>query len=101
LDFKATTKNPLVQKMLRRLAKAAANEDIRRQMDAEDSFERILSRQSEEKDDRISELEEVNKEHVKTLEENAKALEDKDRALKENAKAFLRQALLRGPKKSA
>jgi hypothetical protein len=95
LDFKATTKNPLVLKMLRRLAKAAANEDIKRQMDAEDSFDRILSRQSEEKDDRINELEEGHKEkdkvleeNAKALKENAKALEEKDKALEENAKVL-------------
>jgi myosin heavy subunit len=88
LDFKATTKNPFVQKMLRRLAKAAANEDIKRQMDAEDSFDRIMARQSEEKDDRINELEEGHKEKDKALEEKDKALEEKDKALEENAKAL-------------
>ena len=49
LNYKTASKNPLVQKILRRLAKAANNEQIQRLMNAEDSFDRIMNRELQEK----------------------------------------------------
>ncbi len=76
LNYKISSENPLVQKMLRRLAKAASNEDILRLMNAEDSFDRIMNREMQEKNDKIEEL-------VNTIEEQAKEIEDMKRALEE------------------
>ena len=45
----SSNQNPLVQKILRRLAKAASIEKIQRQMDAEDSIDRMLARELQEK----------------------------------------------------
>ena len=81
LNYKTTSKNPLVQKMLRRLAKAVSNEKIQRQMDAEDSFDRIISREMKEKEDKINELEEENKEIKEELEALKRALEDMKKQL--------------------
>ena len=81
LNYKTTSKNPLVQKMLRRLAKAVSNEKIQRQMDAEDSFDRIISREMKEKEDKINELEEENKEIKEELEVLKRAFEDMKKQL--------------------
>ena len=78
LDYK-TSENPLVQKMLRRLANAASNEEIRRLMDAEDSFDRIMNREMQEKNDTIEE-------QANTIEEQAKAIEILKRALEDMKK---------------
>jgi hypothetical protein len=45
IQFETTSKNTLVKKMIRRLSKAASNEQIRKNMDAEDIMERILRRE--------------------------------------------------------
>ena len=43
-EVEPTHENPLVQKMLLRLAEAAKDEEIRRQMDVEDEIDRIFER---------------------------------------------------------
>ena len=68
-EVEPTHKNPLVQKMLRRLAKAASIEKIQRQMDAEDSLDRMITRELQEKDDKIIELEDEIKDLKRALEE--------------------------------
>ena len=86
LNYKTTSKNPLVQKMLRRLAKAVSNEKIQRQMDAEDSFDRIISREMKEKEDKINELEEENKgikEENKGIKEENKGIKEENKEIKE------------------
>ena len=49
LNFKKESKNPLVKKMVKRLSKAASNEAIKKGMDAEDSIERLINREADEK----------------------------------------------------
>ena len=95
LNYKTTSKNPLVQKMLRRLAKAASIEKIQRQMDAEDSIDRMLARELQEKDDKITELEDEIKGIKGDVEEKGKKLEEKDKKLEEKDKAIedLKRAL--------
>ena len=48
IDFQKSLDNPLVNKMVKRLSKAAADEDVRRTMEGEDHLDRLLSQQSSE-----------------------------------------------------
>ena len=48
IDFQKSLDNPLVNKMVRRLSKAAADEEVRRTMEGEDHLDRLLSQQSSE-----------------------------------------------------
>ena len=80
LDYK-TSENPLVQKMLRRLAKAASDAEILRLMNAEDSFDRIMNREMQEKNDKIEEL-------VNTIEEQDKKIAEQHNAIEEMKRAF-------------
>jgi hypothetical protein len=63
LDFKGDTNEPIVQKMLNRLQRAIADDEMRHKMDVEDEIERILEREakkvSAEKDQIIAEKDEV------------------------------------------
>ena len=81
LDYNTTSNNPLVQKMLRRLAKAASNVDILRLMNAEDSFDRIMNREMQEKNDIIEEQD-------KKLEEQDKKIEEQDKKIEEQHKSI-------------
>jgi len=71
LHFKKETKNPLVEKMVKRLSKAVANEEIKRAMDAEDSIERLIKR----------ELDEKLKEYEEKLQENEIKLQEKEQEM--------------------
>jgi uncharacterized damage-inducible protein DinB len=55
LDFQGDDNEPLVQKMLSRLERAHADEDIRRIMDAEDEIDRAFAREMKKKDVIIAE----------------------------------------------
>lgn len=59
LDFQGETDDPLIKKMLDRLGRAIANEEIRDNMDVEDELERIFDREMKklaaEKDEIIAE----------------------------------------------
>jgi uncharacterized membrane-anchored protein YjiN (DUF445 family) len=48
------SKNPLVKKIVKRLSKAASNETIKRKMDAEDMIERLVSRETKERLQKIT-----------------------------------------------
>ena len=81
-EFKKDTQNPLVKKMVKRLSKAAADEKIRRIMDAEDMIERLVNRESEGKLKDLSEkyekkLEDERKENQDNLEKERKENQDK------------------------
>ena len=101
LDYKAS-ENPLVQKMLRRLAKAASDAEILRQMNAEDSFDRIMNREMQEKNDtieaqqktiedqgdKIEEQGDKIEEQGKKIEEQGKKIEQQDKAIEDLKRAF-------------
>jgi hypothetical protein len=59
LDFQGDTNDPLIKKMLDRLGRAIANEEIRDNMDVEDELDRIFDREmkklADEKDEIIAE----------------------------------------------
>lgn len=62
IDFKKLSKNLLVQKIVRRLSKAAADVEVKKIMEAEDMIARLINRANEEKfqetEEKIQELEE-------------------------------------------
>jgi hypothetical protein len=55
LDFQGDTNDPLVKKMLDRLGRAIASEEIRDLMDVEDELDRIFDREMKKKDEIIAE----------------------------------------------
>jgi hypothetical protein len=102
VDFKGQQVNPLVQKIVRRLKKAAASEKLREEMDAEDAIDRILGKKDEiieEKDAIIKQKESLLEEKDSLLEEKDSLLEqerqDKERLLEEleQLKAFMKSKL--------
>jgi hypothetical protein len=78
-DFTGDDNDPLVQKMLNRLLRAIADDELRRKMDFEDEIERILARESQktsaEKDVIIAEKEQVISEKEQVISEQEKELE--------------------------
>jgi hypothetical protein len=73
LDFKGDINDPLLRKMIERLGRAIASEDIREKMDVEDEiyriFERELQKLSSEKDAIIAEERQKNEDLQKEIEE--------------------------------
>ncbi|NJL74650.1 MAG: hypothetical protein HC892_06045 [Saprospiraceae bacterium] len=63
LDFQGNTDDPLVKKMIERLGRAIASEEIREKMDVEDELDRIFEREMKklaaQKDKIIAEKEEI------------------------------------------
>jgi len=78
LEYIPKNKNPLVRKIVRRLSRAAADESIRHRMDTEDSFERIISRETSEK----------TKELLQVIEQRDNALEEKEKVINEKEKVI-------------
>lgn len=76
LDFQGDTNDPLVKKMLDRLGRAIANEEIRDLMDVEDELDRIFDREMRKKDEIIAEKEEIIAEKDKLLIEEKKRAEE-------------------------
>jgi hypothetical protein len=84
LDFQGDTGDPLVKKMVDRLGRAIASEEIRDLMDVEDELDRIFDREMRKKDEIIAEKEEIIAEKDKLLiEEKKRAEEEKKRAEEE------------------
>ncbi len=85
LDFQGETDDPLIKKMLDRLGRAIANEEIRDNMDVEDELDRIFDREMKklaaEKDEIIAEKEGIIAEKDQLLtEEKNRAEAEKKRA---------------------
>jgi hypothetical protein len=91
LEFRGDLNEPLVKKMVDRLGRAIANEDIREKMDVEDEIDRIFERElkklAEEKDKIIAEkdLELADKDQQLIL-ERQKAEEERQKAEEEKLK---------------
>jgi hypothetical protein len=81
LDFQGDTNDPLIKKMLDRLGRAIASEEIRDNMDLEDELDRIFDREMKklaaEKDEIIAEKDQL------LLEEKKRAEDEKKRAEEE------------------
>ena len=92
LDFQGDTNDPLIKKMLDRLGRAIASEEIRDNMDLEDELDRIFDREMKklaaEKDEIIAEKEGIIAEKDQLLiEEKKRAEEEKKRAEEEKKRA--------------
>jgi hypothetical protein len=81
LDFQGDTNDPLLKKMLDRLGRAIASEEIRDNMDLEDELDRIFDREMKklaaEKDEIIAEKDQL------LIEEKKRAEDEKNRAEEE------------------
>ncbi len=90
LDFKGDVNDPLVKKMIDRLGRAIASDEIRDKMDVEDEIDRIFEREIKKaeaaKDKIIAEKDQALEEKDQALEEKDQALEEKDQALEEKNK---------------
>lgn len=73
LDFTGDLSDPLVKKMVKRLARAISDPQLRREMDAEDEVSRTITRL----------LHEQELEHQAALQEKEAALQEKEAALQE------------------
>jgi hypothetical protein len=93
LDFTGDTDEPIVQKMLNRLQRAIADDDMRHKMDFEDEIERILEREAQkvsaEKDEIIAEKEEIIAEKEEALAEKEQALVEKEQVIIEKEQALV------------
>lgn len=80
LDFQGDTNDPLIKKMLDRLGRAIASEEIRDNMDLEDELDRIFDREMKklaaEKDEIIAEKDQLLIEEKKRAEIEKKRAED-------------------------
>ena len=87
LDFTGDTNEPIVQKMLNRLQRAIADEEMRHKMDVEDEIERILEREAQkvsaEKDQIIAEKEGVIAEKEGVIAEKDVEIAEKDAEIAE------------------
>lgn len=85
LNFTKQAKNPLVKKMLRRLSKAAADEKIKKTMDAEDMIARLISREMAQKVKEYEEkLKESEAEKQKIMQEKQQIEQEKQQIEQEN-----------------
>ncbi len=78
LNFTGDVSDPLVKKMVDRLARAISDPQVRREMDAEDEVDRTITRLLNEKE----------LEYQATLQEKDAALQEKDAALQEKEAAL-------------
>jgi hypothetical protein len=80
LDFQGDTNDPLIKKMLDRLGRAIASEEIRDNMDLEDELDRIFDREMKklaaEKDEIIAEKDQLLIEEKKRAEDEKKRAEE-------------------------
>ena len=79
VDFQGDTNDPLVKKMVDRLGRAIASEEIRDKMDVEDELDRIFGREMSKKDEIIAEKEEI-------IAEKEEIIAEKDKLLVEEKK---------------
>jgi len=92
LDFQGNTEDPLVKKMVDRLGRAIASEEMRDKMDVEDELDRIFEREMKklaaEKDQIIAEKDQLLAEETKRAEEERmRADEETKRAEEERMRA--------------
>ena len=88
VDFQGDTNDPLVKKMVERLGRAIASEEIRDKMDVEDELDQVFEREMSKKDEIIAEKEEIIAEKEEIIAEKDKLLiEEKKRAEEEKKRA--------------
>ncbi|MGH9841343.1 MAG: hypothetical protein ACREEM_21525 [Blastocatellia bacterium] len=88
LNFTGDVSDPLVKRMVDRLARAISDQQVRREMDAEDEVDRTITRLLHEKD---LEYQAALQEKDAALQEKDVALQEKDAVLQEKDAALREQ----------
>jgi hypothetical protein len=86
VDFQGDTNDPLVKKMLERLGRAIADEEIRDKMDVEDELDRVFEREMGKKDEIIAEQGGIIAEQGGIIAEQAGIIAEQDKLLMEEKK---------------
>ncbi len=76
LNFQGDSNEPLVQRLLDKLTRAVASDEIRKQMDLEDEIDHVFEREFQK---RLKEKDEIIEEKDKTIEEKDKTIEEERR----------------------
>lgn len=91
LDFQGDLNDPLLQKMVDKLNRAIASEELRQQMDVEDEIERVFNREMRkmetEKNKQIEERDKIIEEERKAKEDAQQLAEEERKAKEEERKA--------------
>jgi uncharacterized protein (DUF3084 family) len=82
LNFELTDDDPLIQKMVNRLTRAIADEEMRRKMNIEDEIEREFA----EYQDTIEQKDEEIKQNKQVIEQKDQIIEQKDQELEQREK---------------
>lgn len=98
LDFQGDTNEPLVKRMVERLGRAIASEEIRHNMDLEDELDRIIDRETHkylltilEKDAELAQKDEQLTQKDEQLTQKDEQLAEKDRLLAEEKERAARR----------
>jgi hypothetical protein len=86
IDFQGNTNDPLVKKMLERLGRAIADEEIRHKMDVEDEVNEAFELAMNKKEEIIAEKEEIIAEKEEIIAEKEEIIAEKERLLLEEMK---------------
>jgi len=78
VDFQGNTDDPLVKKMVERLGRAIASEEIRDKMDVEDELDWVFEREMSKKDEIIAEKEEIIAEKEEIIAEKEEIIAEKE-----------------------
>ena len=91
LDFWGDTNDPLVKKMVDRLGRAIANEEIRELMDVEDELDRIFEREMRKKDEIIAEKDEIIAEKEEIIAEKEDIIAEQEEIIAEKDKLLIEE----------
>ena len=91
LDFQGNTDDPLVKKMVDRLGRAIASEEIRDLMDVEDELDRIFDREIRKKDEIIAEKEEIIAEKEEIIAEKEEIIAEKEEIIAEKDQLLIEE----------
>ncbi|MDX2282481.1 MAG: hypothetical protein NW218_23015 [Saprospiraceae bacterium] len=82
---------PLVKKMVERLERAIASEEIRDKMDVEDELDRIFEREMRKKDEIIAEKEDIIAEKEEIIAEKEEIIAEKEEIIAEKDKLLIEE----------
>ena len=91
VDFKGNTDEPLVKKMVERLGRAIASEEIRDKMDVEDELDRIFEREMGKKDEIIAAKDEIIAEKEEMIAEKEEMIAEKEEMIAEKDKLLIEE----------
>jgi uncharacterized protein (DUF3084 family) len=87
LNFELTDDDPLLQKMVNRLTRAIADEEMRRKMNIEDEIESEFAEYQdtiEQKDEEIKQNKQVIEQNKQVIEQNKQVIEQKDQVIEQS-----------------